>query len=543
MKQYTPFLLFCLIQWTAASIQILPGGQRLPMHDMYGEDDTRQYDFSGPLLRAEFVPDTWCKVAPLRLDAVPSNSSDDKGLAIYVDKSDKYNAGCPTVAWVLRSLPNDFVAQSNLTQYSTVLWIFVARDDSSVAFGHKEADPLDDYWDVLPKGVQVALVPSDAGLIISNTFMAEQNRNRTRYIALEAHIERDPGPWNRFLQSKYFNVATWLIGITNAMIAVAALIILCQAFMYGERPTWFKALALLSAVLFAAVDGFAQIRLPIRNYKIALMYAVWMWTNGLYTIIITRWSAFMCKIGSQRIPYYILLGLCLANVIVFGAAMIIACISLYSTGLEIRGLAFTMYSIIASALFGAEALAILYAAVQFMRYLSSLKSRMAIGLVHFLKIESIALFIFCVGRSLITIAALMLATGLYRTIVQFELTTACFHIGLLMVLSGIIWLMSMRPPVHSGDTVVSSRSVTQGSAPQTWQQMGGDSMDTVGSTTLRIVQGGQCKATPNHLDHAKTLTKLGSGEVDDGKGTPLPATETTRARQRSTTITITAPTP
>ncbi|KAI8868222.1 hypothetical protein GQ42DRAFT_44358 [Ramicandelaber brevisporus] len=460
-----------------AGIRLLDSNRTFSMYDLYGETDSRHYDFRGPLLRASFVPNRWCTLNP-KLPTTNSTSA-SSGTAIFIDADEMYNAGCPTFSWVLRSLPRGYPGTAVPANASTVM-IFVSADDSSVTFGCKEIDVLDDYWYVTPPRIQLALVSSDTGDILSavtsnkSTANSSTSKNSTSKNSTSTtrqppivYVTRDAGPWNRYLHSVYFTVITWFIRISDGGISVGALIILILSYTRSEtRPTWFKPMALIVAIEFMISNMICQVRLPNSNSCTASMYSAWLIGNTFYTWILVKWARFMTQLSSrQHVPYKILLLSLFLNVVFFGAGMITSIVAIYSKSQSIRMVGFQLYTVVASALFGFEAIFVLYAGWLYIAYLREVHISREVR--RLLIRESASLFVFCVGRMGTALSAVCLATKSIRTIPSFEVMSMLFHVGVIFLFGAVVWMMSLPSAASVKKKTTSSASASASASAST----------------------------------------------------------------------------
>ncbi|KAI8869227.1 hypothetical protein GQ42DRAFT_156371 [Ramicandelaber brevisporus] len=344
-------LLLYIIGVVHASIRVLATNKTYPLYDIYGETDPRPYNFSGPLVATSFVPDKFCS---LQLPSTsPSLAHGDRGVAFLINAADVTAAKCSTFSWVLRSLPADFpgaVVPRNIT----ALMIFVAEDDSSVDFGNKETEQTDNYWLHTPSRLQLALVGADTGRTLASA-LDHSPANSTRI-----HIERDPGPWNRYMDSSAFYAATYIIRASNVAVIAAALILLFVEFRSHLRIGWFRLAIYLNTIIYAFGNIFTMMRYAVAKYRTTIMFVIWMIGNTVFTAVIVRWSRFLLRLPGHHIAYYSLFALCTANIVLYCIALSLSIYAGYCTNPFTIHVATILYSTVSTTFFAFGAVAAFY---------------------------------------------------------------------------------------------------------------------------------------------------------------------------------------
>ncbi|KAI8866687.1 hypothetical protein GQ42DRAFT_158548 [Ramicandelaber brevisporus] len=428
-------LLLCGLRLVSASLRLEDTNSTFPLYDFYGETDPRPYNFTGQLVKASFVPNRRCVLEP-RLSAINSTTA-AAGVAILVDGDELINAGCASFSWALRSLPR-YYPGSAVPFNTTTVMIFVSADDSTVAFGCKEIDVLDDYWYAVPSRVQLALIGSDTGKMLSKSIALSPSGQ------LSVTLAREGGPWTEFRDSIYLAVYTWLIRIFDGVFALLSLVILFLSYTTsGAGPVgWLKPAMLLTVFYFGLVNILCQMQRPDPNWRIVWLYTAFMIGNGVFSLLIVRWSAFMRRLGGYKVPYYILLSLCAVNIAFFSAAMFVSIAAVYSPQQNLRHVGFLMYTTLGTALFLAEAIVVCYAGYLYIGYLRSLTA--SPGIVRLLQFETASLFIFCIGRMLVSVSTVMLAAKRITTMVEWYVMNGSYHIGVFMLLGGLNWMFWLQ---------------------------------------------------------------------------------------------------
>ncbi|KAI8870287.1 hypothetical protein GQ42DRAFT_155479 [Ramicandelaber brevisporus] len=428
-------VLLCQLTVTRASITLLDDNRTFASYDFYGETDVRPYNFSGQLVRTSFVPDQYCTLNP-ELPAINATAA-SSGIVILVDRDEFQRAGCASFSWALRSLPRDYPGTAISNNTSSVM-VFVSADDSSVAFGCKEVDVLDDYWYAVPPRLQLAIVSSDTGRTLSSAISSSSTKQP------RVAIVREAGPWAAFYESTFLAVFTWFIRILDGFFALFSLLTLFLSYKTrGAGPVgWLKPLILLTLSYFATVNIFCQMQLPDKNSRILGLYIAFLIGNAVFSVLIVRWSAFMRRLGGYKMPYYILFGLCVLNILFFSAAMLVSIVSLYSKQAHLREVGFLLYTTLGTALFLAEAVAVCYAGYLYIGYLRALTA--SPGIVRLLQFETASLFIFCIGRMLIAVATILLASKAVNTIVGWKAMNGSYHTGVFLLLAGLCWMFWLQ---------------------------------------------------------------------------------------------------
>ncbi|KAI8870214.1 hypothetical protein GQ42DRAFT_162893, partial [Ramicandelaber brevisporus] len=370
-------------------------------------------------------------------EGLPAGST---ALLVTREAMDKHY--CITFSYVLRSMQRYGVTaqQVSLVLFEAKDWS--ATDPANNVIGNKEYNPLDDYWTARPDGVRVAVVGTDAVKEVQYQLQQQEQKNSSES-HISVRVEHDRGPWNDFLAGTYFRVSTIIIRVINGIINLCALAIGVQiTFRLGFVRGWFRIIVLIQVILVGFANMFCHLRFPTNNAQLTFMYAMWLTGNTIYSWIVVKWGRFLYHIDDrQRITYYVFVVACVINAVFFDAAMAVCIAGIYADVLHLAKVGYYLYTTVGSFLFLFEAVVVLYACWLYIRYLRALDCSDAV--FEMLVSEAVSMGLFFFGKALLTVACVLCAVNAIGTVLRFEAMCMTYHVGIIMVLGGIIWMMGL----------------------------------------------------------------------------------------------------
>ncbi|KAK9765488.1 hypothetical protein K7432_006141 [Basidiobolus ranarum] len=201
-------LLILTLLWRAlATIQIIPDTpftsgalSYFSSYDFY-QDSPDSYNFTSILLKAEILDG--CRISPFSSNNTQLTYNNVSTMAIFISWKEASAKNCYEFSDIV-SLLASLSKQLQSFNYPTLkVAVFTSTLESKFSFGNLYHESYGNYFRDKPSDIYLTIVAKDHGDILSNLLNAARNPPVIQ-------IWKEPGPWNRLLQSPGFAVMQWL---------------------------------------------------------------------------------------------------------------------------------------------------------------------------------------------------------------------------------------------------------------------------------------------------------------------------------------------